>query len=522
MSGPGGPLVPGGPPDRPPASAAAPGPAPASAPEPASAPAPVPPSAPAPGPVPEPGPAPSYICPESLPYPFCPGCGHHKIAALLDQALGALALPPERVVVVTDIGCIGLTDRHFRTHAFHGLHGRSLTYASGIKLADPGLTVIVLMGDGGTGIGGAHLLAAARRNLGLTVLVANNFNYGMTGGQHSATTPPGARTATTPLGNLEMPLDLMGTLRPLRPAFLARTSVFAEEAGELVRQAVATEGFALVDIWSLCVAYYAGRNALNREAILRLMAELEMPAGIHYRGDRPEYARAWRALYHPQERADGEALAPSPPVERGLEPVAASRLEGRTSLLLAGSAGEKIKSAATLLGAGAILSGLFATQKDDYPITVRTGHSAAEVILSPEPILYTGVETPDIVLVLSAEGLAYLGARPAAWPPKTRIYLEESLGPLQTRAQVIPLPLRAQAKRVHRLALAAVGLGAVLRAEELYPPRAFQAAAEHLQKAAVAEINVAGLQAGMELGNACITRPGPRDASSPSERGRQE
>ena len=102
------------------------------------------------------------------------------------------------MVIVSDIGCAGLSDQYFSTSAFHGLHGRSITYATGIKLARPELTVIVIMGDGGTGIGGAHLINAARRNVGITVLVFNNLNFGMTGGQHSTTTPEGAITATTP------------------------------------------------------------------------------------------------------------------------------------------------------------------------------------------------------------------------------------------------------------------------------------------------------------------------------------
>ena len=146
------------------------------------------------------------------PYPFCPGCGHGFILDHLNQALVKLQLDPRQVVIVSDIGCVGLSDQYFATSAFHGLHGRSATYATGIKLARPDLKVIVLMGDGGTGIGGTHLVSAARRNIGISVLVFNNFNFGMTGGQHSTTTPTGAITSTTRTGNLERPLDICTTL----------------------------------------------------------------------------------------------------------------------------------------------------------------------------------------------------------------------------------------------------------------------------------------------------------------------
>jgi 2-oxoglutarate/2-oxoacid ferredoxin oxidoreductase subunit beta len=403
--------------------------------------------------------------------------------------------------VVTDIGCVGLTDKHFGVNAFHGLHGRSITYGSGIKLADPEMKVVVIMGDGATGIGGAHLLSAARRNIGLTVVVANNFNYGMTGGQHSVTTPPGAITSTTLKGNLEAPLDLLGTLLPSKPSFLARTSVFAEDAVDILSRAVATEGFALVDIWDLCVAYFAGQNTLSRDSIENLMVELEMPAGVLYQGSRPEYARAWRDLYLEEEVADEEGMCFLPP-EHGLEQVATSDLGARTAILISGSAGQKIRSAATLLGAGAIMSGLEATQKDDYPITVRTGHSAAEVILSPEPVVYTGIEVPDVVLVLSDDGLKHIRAKLAEWPPETRVYIEQSLltaSGLPTRATVIPLALNQASRTVHRLAIGAVGLGAVLAREGLYPAEAFVRAARKLQKAKVADTNIAGFEAGAAL-----------------------
>lgn len=439
-----------------------------------------------------------YLLEETLPYPFCPGCGHIKIAGFIDEGLRALGMPPERVVIVTDIGCVGLTDRHFGTNAFHGLHGRSITYATGIKLADPDLKVIVIMGDGGTGIGGGHLLAAARRNIGLTVIVANNFNYGMTGGQHSATTPTGAITSTTLKGNLEMPLDLMGTLLPTKAGFLARTSVFADDAVQLVTQAIASDGFSLIDIWDLCVAYYAGRNPITRDSIGQMMADLEMPAGIHHQGTRPEFARAWRELYHPDEVADEEGMCLLPP-EKGLEQMATSALRRRTGILIAGSAGQKIRSIATVLGAGGILSGLHATQKDDYPITVRTGHSAAEVILSPEPIVYTGIEVPDIVLILSVDGLLHVRKQLPTYPPETRVYIDPALGEIDTPAEVVRLPLTETAKTVHRLAIGAVGLGAILGIEGLYPQEAFEVAAQRLQKAKVADTNIAGFAAGFAL-----------------------
>jgi pyruvate/2-oxoacid:ferredoxin oxidoreductase beta subunit len=151
---------------------------------------------------------------------FCPGCTHERITHTLDHAFLNMGLAGHQIVIVSDIGCSGLFDTFFHTHAFHGLHGRALTYAAGLKMAQPQLKVVVTMGDGGQGIGGAHLLAACRRNLDLTLLILNNFNFGMTGGQFSATSPPDARLGSGFLNQLERPLDICEVARKKFKALL--------------------------------------------------------------------------------------------------------------------------------------------------------------------------------------------------------------------------------------------------------------------------------------------------------------
>jgi len=451
----------------------------------------------------------SYSTEES--YSFCPGCGHARIVAYLEEALRGFGASPEDVVVVTDIGCVGLADRYFATNAFHGLHGRSITYATGLKLANPRLTVVVVMGDGGTGIGAAHLLAAARRNIGITVVVANNFNYGMTGGQHSTTSPEGALTSTTPRGNLETPLDLLGTLRPARPSFLARGTVFDDGMGSLILRALRTDGFSLIDIWDNCVAYYARRNQLTRKTIHAFMEEMGMPGGVIYEGDRAEYTQAWREQYGVPNHlssvpVDGVSSAVdltdtgSADLNLADADIEGSALEVKVGIVIAGSAGQKIRSAATILGGGAIASGLWATQKNDYPITVRTGPSAAEVVLSPHHINYTGIEDPDVILVLSEDGLSYLGRRLSSLSEHCTVYVEEGLaGQIPTGPRIIPLPFESTAKTNNRSALAAVGIGAVLAGEGLYPVEAAVEAAREIQKESIARVTAKSLDAGALL-----------------------
>ncbi len=346
------------------------------------------------------------------PYPFCPGCGHSSILDRLNEALVATGRDPHQVVLVSDIGCSGLSDQYFDTQAFHGLHGRSLTYATGIKLARPELTVVVIMGDGGTGIGGAHLLAAARRNLDLTVLVFNNFNFGMTGGQHSGTTPAGGLTSTTPEGNLERPLDLCATVAAAGAPWVYRGTSFDTDLALRIGEAVAHPGFALLDIWEPCTAYYAPKNRLNRKAITDLVETLGFATGMVRESSAPEYGAAYRSAAR-AAAAQRQGAAAS----RAITPRFHARLAGPFRLVLAGAAGGRVGTAAKLLSRAAIMADLFAAQRSDYPVTVKTGYSLAELMLAPAPIDDASISIADALLVLAPEGrkqaLAYLtGAAP--------------------------------------------------------------------------------------------------------------
>jgi len=374
----------------------------------------------------------SYLSTDTIPLPYCPGCGHTVVVKALNAALVKLQPDPRKVVVVTDIGCIGLADRNFTTSAFHGLHGRSITYACGIKLARPDLHVITVMGDGACGIGGTHLLNVARRNIGITLIVANNFNYGMTGGQHSVTTPAQSWTTTTPWGNVERPMDLCATTAAAGAAWVHRTTTFDKTLPDVLAEAIAQPGFAMVDVWELCAAYYGSRNEGDKKQMLELVDRLGFPLGQIAADPRPEYSARYRESY--------EAAHASSPVRPKIEVGFASGVERQTGVIVAGSAGQKVKTACTLFGQAAIASGLFATQKDDYPITVMTGHSLGEVIVSPEPIDYTGIERPDHLVLFSEDGLKKVRGGLAKLGPEATVYAEETLELPGTAARVLRYP----------------------------------------------------------------------------------
>ena len=385
------------------------------------------------------------------PYPFCPGCGHGPVLDRLNEALVELQTRPEDVVIVSDIGCSGLSDQYFTTSAFHGLHGRSVTYATGIKLANPGLTVIVIMGDGGTGIGGTHLISAARRNIGITVLVMNNMNFGMTGGQHSTTTIEGAVTSTTPGGNLEHPLDVCATVGVNGAAYVYRGTSFDDELASRFADAIRHPGFALLDVWDLCTAYFVRSNKFSRRGIDAAMEASGFEAGVRYEHDAVDYSAAYEAAAASLPQRSAPQLIPtSYPHE----------LRGRLSLVLAGSAGAKVNSAARLVGEAAIRSGLWVSQKSDYPVTVKTGHSLSQVTMTPTPAPIVPIASPDALIVLSDDGLRRVTSMLATLTAQTRVFTSAEYADLTTDATVEIIDFGRAGIRVSK-ASAALAMSAI-------------------------------------------------------------
>jgi len=401
------------------------------------------------------------------PYPFCPGCGHGAILDKLNAALVQLGTDPADVVIVSDIGCAGLSDQYFATSAFHGLHGRSITYATGIKLARPELTVIVIMGDGGTGIGGTHLINAARRNAGITVLVLNNLNFGMTGGQHSTTTPEGSITSTTPLGNLEHPLDICATVGVNGAGFVYRGTSFDADLPDQMVAAIRHPGFALLDVWDLCTAYYVPKNKIGKKGLEETITNLGMARGVLYERATQEYATAYR-----------EAAAMGPRRPPASIPVDYSTtLGGSLSLVVAGSAGAKVRSAARLYATAAIRSGLWATLRGDYPVTVKTGHSVTQVVLSRDQIPPVAVTVPDVLVIASEDGLKKVGAMLGSMGPDQLVITVPEFAATATDAELVVIDPAGWDGRIPKTQLALLLLAAAAQHTGVLPAAALRAAA---------------------------------------------
>jgi len=189
---------------------------------------------------------------------WCPGCHNFLVFSALQTAFNALKLSPSNLVISYDIGCAGNMADFLKTYAIHGLHGRAITTAMGVKMANPKLNVIVIAGDGGAyGEGLNHLIAAARANINITVFVSNNFLYSLTTGQTSPTTPKGSQTKSTPLGNNNEAINAIELIKTINPNVFAK-SVDAKDIislNKIAQEAIEFEGFSLVETTQTCVAF---------------------------------------------------------------------------------------------------------------------------------------------------------------------------------------------------------------------------------------------------------------------------
>jgi 2-oxoglutarate ferredoxin oxidoreductase subunit beta len=258
----------------------------------------------------------------------------------------------------------------------------------------------------------------------ITLLVLNNFNYGMTGGQCSTTTPADAQVGSGFLNRLEKPIDICQVAGAAGAPHVTRVSTYDKDLANKLEAAIGFEGFSLVDIWGICPGRYTKRNRLTPKAIEEKLDQAPTTDGYAAQNARQEYGRAYR------EEASKLQSTPSPqPIEAKHEPPEASRQE----LMILGNAGQRIITAGELVCLAGATAGLHATQKNDYPITVMRGHSVSELILSKEEIGYTGIDNPAVVIALGQEGVNQ----------RQKIFAELTPDTLVVKAAGVDLPATA-------------------------------------------------------------------------------
>lgn len=204
-----------------------------------------------------------YLRPsKKLPTVWCAGCGLGIVMGAMIRAIARIGADKNDVAVVSGIGCTGRLPTYVDFNTLHTTHGRALAFATGVKLANPALTVIAAMGDGDAlAIGGNHFIHACRRNIDMTAIIVNNCIYGMTGGQYSPTTPHGKRGTTAPYGNVEHEFDATALAVGAGATFVARTSVYhAAELDRLIEKAIRHRGFSAIEVVANCHTSYGRMN----------------------------------------------------------------------------------------------------------------------------------------------------------------------------------------------------------------------------------------------------------------------
>jgi 2-oxoglutarate/2-oxoacid ferredoxin oxidoreductase subunit beta len=226
-----------------------------------------------------------YLRKERLPNIFCAGCGNGIVMNTFFNGMEMAEIDFEKVVMVSGIGCSSRIPGYVKCDSLHTTHGRPISFATGIKLANPQNQVVIFTGDGdAAAIGGNHLIHGARRNINLTVICINNSIYGMTGGQISPTSPQGSYGTTAPFGSLEMPFDLSRLVKAAGASYVARwTTAHPLQLSNAIKKALQNNGFSFVEVISQCPTYYGRKNRMRspidmiqrmkEESILKKKAE---------------------------------------------------------------------------------------------------------------------------------------------------------------------------------------------------------------------------------------------------------
>jgi len=361
-----------------------------------------------------------FLREDRLPHIWCPGCGLGTALSCFISALKKSGLDPDKVAVVSGIGCTGRVAGYVKLDSFHTTHGRAIPFATGLKLANPELKVVVFSGDGDLiAIGGNHFIHAARRNIDMVVICVNNFNYGMTGGQTGPTTPTEAYTTTSPYGNYEHPFNLPYLAAASGAIYVARwTTLHVRRLEKSISEALTRKGFSFIEIISPCptgfgrrnrqrqgldtMRYYRDKSVIKhgidpKEATIEPGGEIIVGKFIDI-GEKPTFLELMQAQFKGLQSRESAPSA-KPQISGEKKPIK------RAEIILTGLGGQGIIRAGYIVGkAASIYDGRNAVLIQSYGPEARGGASSAQVIISDEPLWYPRVIAASVLIAMSQEG----------------------------------------------------------------------------------------------------------------------
>ena len=353
-----------------------------------------------------------------MPHIWCPGCGIGTTVNSFARALIESKIDLGSLALVSGIGCTGRVAGYVKLDSFHTTHGRAIPFATGLKLANPKLNVVVYSGDGDlSAIGGNHLIHAARRNIDLKVICVNNLIYAMTGGQTAPTTPDHSTTSTNPYGVFEPSFNLPQLVEAAGAVYVARWTTFhVRQLSRSISEAFNKKGFSFIEVISPCPTLYQRRNKMGDG--LDAMKYYKEKSKIRHGAPTSEVGMTMTGeiivgKFVDRERPDYQTMM------RAQYPGIARRKIRRTSgdgmqlteIRLAGFGGQGVILSAIVLGkAASIYQGAFATMTQNFGPEARGGACSAQLVISDTPVLYPYVTMPDILVVMSQEAYVRFGS----------------------------------------------------------------------------------------------------------------
>jgi 2-oxoglutarate ferredoxin oxidoreductase subunit beta len=452
---------------------------------------------------------------KKFPHVWCPGCGNGIVLGALIRAVDHAGLGKDELVLVSGIGCAGRMPVYADFNTLHTTHGRALTFATGIKLTNPGLKVIVVMGDGDAlAIGGNHFIHAARRNIDLTCIIINNHIYGMTGGQASPATPYGMRSSGTPYPHLEHAFNISELAITAGAVFVARATPYhAHMLHDLMEKAIRKKGFGVVEILAQCPTYYGRKNQLGSGVEMMLdqkkravpiqrardMSPEELKdkftIGVLADQDLPVYIEEYDKIREAAREAVEKRTAKGPRKPHRL-PV--SWEENRWEIRMAGTGGQGILLAGNILAHALTFdSPFYVAQTQSYGAEARGGPSRTDLVISNQPLDFPQARNLDLLVALTREACE---AHLADLKPGGRLMVDSALMKDLPPVRCLALPFQDLAKKAtgrDRAANMAV-LGALSQSLDFLPSGILEKAVLELSPVGTGKESLKAFRAGQK------------------------